>query len=148
MATSESNQSAPDCIFCKIVAGELPSARIGETEHGVAFLDVAPFAPGHSLVVPKRHVADVVTAAGALIEIADLVESTARLLDERLRPDGLNLMQATRAAAGQTVFHLHVHVVPRYRGDGGLSSVFRPDHEMVSGDELTEMRTHLLGRDE
>jgi len=144
MSTSDAQPGPADCIFCKIVAGQMPSAQVGETEHALAFLDVAPFAPGHTLVVPKRHVSDVVTADGALTEIADLVESTARLLDERLAPDGLNLMQASRAAAGQTVFHLHVHVVPRYRNDGGLSTVFHPGHEMVSADELAEMRAHLL----
>jgi histidine triad (HIT) family protein len=148
--TSVDRSGAPttsDCVFCKIVTGELPSAQVGETEHALAFLDVAPFAPGHTLVVPKRHVADIVTADGALTEIADLVESTARLLDERLSPDGLNVMQASRAAAGQTVFHLHVHVVPRYRNDGGLATVFNPGHEMVSGDVLAQMRAHLLGLD-
>ncbi len=138
-----------DCIFCDIVAGESPSARIGETEHSLAFLDIFPLTPGHSLVIPKRHVVDLVQADGALAEMADLVESTARLLDERLEPAGLNLVQATRAAAGQDVFHLHVHLIPIYRGDGGLPGVLGRTRstEMVSADELGELRSHLLGLD-
>lgn len=136
-----------DCIFCQIVASESPSAQIGETELALAFLDIFPLSPGHSLVVPKRHVVDLVQADGALAEMADLVESTARLLDERLEPAGLNLVQATRAAAGQDVFHLHVHLIPIYHGDGGLPGVLgRPrTTEMVSADELGELRSHLLG---
>ncbi len=136
-----------DCIFCQIVAGESPSAPVGETEHALAFLDIFPLNPGHTLVVPKRHVVDLVQAGGGLAEMADLIESTARLLDERLEPAGLNLVQATRAAAGQEVFHLHVHLVPIYRGDGGLPGVLARARstQMLPADELAEVRSHLLG---
>lgn len=137
---------AAQCVFCRIVTRELPSAIIGETDLALAFLDVAPFTAGHTLVVPKRHVVDLVQADGALAEIADLVESTAQVLDAGLRPAGINLVQATRAAAGQTVFHLHVHLIPIYRGEGHLADVLNRGHgEMVSADELGEVRSHLLG---
>lgn len=136
-----------DCIFCQIITGDAPSAQVGETEDALAFLDIFPLSPGHTLVVPKRHVIDLVQADGALREMADLVESTARLLDRRLEPAGMNLVQASRAAAGQDVFHLHVHLVPIYRGDGGLPGVLARARvtEMVSADELGELRSHLLG---
>lgn len=143
------SKQAADCIFCQIVTGNAPSARIGETEHALAFLDIFPLSPGHTLVVPKRHVVDLVQADGALAEMADLVESTAKMLDVRLEPAGLNLVQATRAAAGQDVFHFHVHLIPIYRGDGGLLGVLGRERrtEMVSADELGEVRSHLLGLD-
>lgn len=135
----------PGCVFCGIVAGDIPSARIGEDEHAVAFLDVAPFTAGHTLVVPRRHVPDLLEADGALAEMAPLVESTARLLDERLQPAGMTVWQSNRAYAGQTVFHLHLHLIPRYRGDGGLQTVLDPNHREISADELAEVRDHLLG---
>lgn len=135
-----------DCIFCGIVAREIPGAVIGETDTALAFLDIAPFTTGHALVVPKQHVVDLVQADGAVAEMADLVESTAQLLDAGLRPAGINLVQATRAAAGQTVFHLHVHLIPIYSGQGDLAEVLTRGHgDMVSADELDEVRSHLLG---
>jgi histidine triad (HIT) family protein len=135
-----------DCVFCGVVTRELPSVVIGETDLALAFLDIAPFTAGHTLVVPKRHVVDLVQADGALAEMADLVESTAQVLDAGLHPAGINLVQATRAPAGQTVFHLHVHLIPIYRGQGHLGEVLNRGHgEMVSADELGELRSHLLG---
>jgi histidine triad (HIT) family protein len=133
-----------DCVFCNIVAGTIPSYRVGETEQALAFLDISQLTPGHTLVIPKRHVPDLIDADGALAEIAPLVESTARLLDRRLEPQGINLVQSSRAYAGQDVFHLHVHVVPRYRGDGGLTVVLDPGKQPVPADELAEIHTHLL----
>jgi histidine triad (HIT) family protein len=134
-----------DCVFCGIVAGEIPSYRVGETEQALAFLDISQLTPGHTLVVPKRHVADLFDADGALAEIAPLVEDTARLLERRLEPAGLNLLHSSRAYAGQEVFHLHLHLVPRYRGDGGLASVLVPGKQPVPADELAEIQSHLVG---
>lgn len=133
-----------DCVFCGIVAGDIPSYRVGETEQALAFLDISQLTPGHTLVVPKRHVPDLIDAEGALVEIAPLVEATARLLDRRLRPAGINLLQSSRAYAGQDVFHLHVHLVPRYRGDGGLPGLLYPGKQPVPADELAEIQSHLL----
>jgi histidine triad (HIT) family protein len=133
-----------DCVFCGIVAGDIPSFRVGETEQALAFLDISQLTPGHTLVVPKRHVADLLDADGALTEIAPLVESTAGLLERRLEPAGINLLQSSRAYAGQDVFHLHVHLLPRYRGDGGLPALLDPAKVPVSADELAELQAHLL----
>ncbi len=108
----------PDCLFCKILAGEIPSTRVAEDEHTVAFMDINPATRGHALVVPRRHSAD-------LLEIgdADLAASTAmarrvaaRTMDV-LGADGVNLLNCCGAAAWQTVFHFHIHVVPRYADD-------------------------------
>jgi histidine triad (HIT) family protein len=133
-----------DCVFCGIIGGGIPSYQVGETEVALAFLDISQLTPGHTLVVPKRHVPDLIDAEGALVEIAPLVESTARLLERRLEPAGINLLQSSRAYAGQEVFHLHVHLIPRYRNDGGLVRVLDPGKQPVAADELAEIRSHLL----
>src|SRR5512142_2340162 len=109
----------PDaCVFCAIVAGTASAEVVYEDAQTLAFLDIAPLARGHVLVVPREHV-------GALWELADdlaaaVMRTTVRLagaVDAAFDPDGINLFHSTGAAAGQTVFHLHLHVVPRWRGD-------------------------------
>ncbi|HEY1356863.1 MAG TPA: HIT family protein [Thermoleophilaceae bacterium] len=107
-----------DCIFCKIVAGELPAEVVQEDEHTLAFMDINPWNRGHALVIPRKHSTD-------LLEISDedLAHTTAaakRLaarMKERLDADGVNLLNACGPAAWQTVFHFHIHVIPRYDGD-------------------------------
>lgn len=112
----------PDfCIFCAIVAGDAPAKVVYTDEQAVAFLDLNPLTTGHTLVIPRRHVRDVFDSAGTLAEIGPAVEATAALLVDRLAADGLNTFQANREPAGQTVFHLHVHLLPRWKGDGMLS---------------------------
>jgi histidine triad (HIT) family protein len=110
-----------DCIFCSIVAGDLPASLVAADDTAVAFLDINPLTTGHTLVVPRRHVSDVLTAGGATADVSALLESTAQLLVERLGADGLNVFQASRAPAGQTVFHLHFHLLPRWTNDGLLN---------------------------
>ena len=109
---------AVSCIFCAIVEGRAPAEVVYADAETLAFLDINPATEGHTLVVPRRHVRDIWEAtADDLVAVA----RTAHLVAERLRvtftPDGLNLLHSTGAAAFQTVFHLHVHVVPRYVGD-------------------------------
>jgi histidine triad (HIT) family protein len=108
----------PDCLFCQIVAGQIPSERIDEDERTMAFMDINPATRGHALVVPRRHAANLLE-----IDPEDLaatmaaVQRLARRVKERLGPDGINLLNSTGPAAWQTVFHFHVHVIPRYEGD-------------------------------
>jgi histidine triad (HIT) family protein len=120
-------ETDPDCLFCRIVAGDVPSRRIYADEHAVAFLDIGPWHRGHSLVVPRRHVPDLVTGAPVLAEIAPAVDAVARLLVARLAADGVNVLSSTGVVAGQEVFHLHVHVVPRYADEPGLAMLVNPD---------------------
>ena len=109
------------CIFCDIVAGDAESFVIASDPHALAFLDINPLGPGHSLVVPTRHVADLFEGGAAVLaEVAPLVEEASRLLVGRLGADGINLFQSTGAAAGQDVFHFHVHLLPRWKDDGVL----------------------------
>lgn len=116
----------PDCLFCAIVAGSVPAMQVYSDDHAVAFLDIEPWHRGHTLVVPRRHVADVVSGAPALTEVAPAVDAVARLLQHRLAADGINLLSSAGAVAGQTVHHLHVHVVPRYADEPGLGRLVNP----------------------
>ncbi len=108
----------PDCIFCKIVAGELPSLVVAEDERTIAFLDVSPATPGHTIVIPKDHHRDLLTIEpDALAATTATAQRVARLLTDRLDAVGVNLLNNCGRQAWQTVFHLHVHVVPRYADD-------------------------------
>lgn len=123
---TEGPESDPDCIFCRIVAGDVPSLQVYADEHAVAFLDATPWHRGHTLVVPRRHVADLVSGAPALPGIAPAVDAVARLLTHRLAADGLTMLSSAGSVAGQTVFHLHVHLVPRYADEPGLDRLVNP----------------------
>ncbi len=124
--TAEVPPTDPDCVFCAIVSGALPSYRVYADEQAVAFLDLAPWHRGHTLVVPRRHVRDLVTGPPALAEIAPAVDAVARLLQHRLAADGINVLSSAGPVAGQEVFHLHVHVVPRYADEPGLLRLVNP----------------------
>jgi histidine triad (HIT) family protein len=136
LETPETQAFDANCIFCKIISGELPSRRIYEDDRAVAFLDIGAWHRGHALVVPKRHVPDMLTGPGTLPEIAPAIDAVARLLTQRLAADGINVLSSSGEAAGQEVFHLHVHVVPRYADEPGLrmlvNSGVAPDGELDS----------------
>jgi histidine triad (HIT) family protein len=109
---------AEDCIFCKIVAGELPAAKVDEDERTLAFMDINPWARGHALVIPKQHARDLgEIGEDDLAACAAMAKRVAGLQRERLGADGVNLLNAYGAAAWQSVFHFHFHVIPRYEGD-------------------------------
>jgi histidine triad (HIT) family protein len=107
-----------DCIFCKIVAGELPATIVAEDERTVSFMDINPATRGHALVVPRRHFEDLLSVdsldLGAVVTAA---RDLAVRVKQSLHADGVNLINSCGAAAWQTVFHFHVHVIPRYLGD-------------------------------
>ena len=108
----------PDCLFCRIVAGELPSVRVHEDERTVAFLDINPATRGHLLVVPRAHTADVHDiGVDDLAACARTAQALAARLRDRLGADGINLLSSSGEAAWQTVRHFHLHVIPRYAGD-------------------------------
>jgi histidine triad (HIT) family protein len=118
--------SPEDCIFCRIVAGELPSRQVYADDHAIAFLDINAWHRGHTLVIPRRHVVDLVSGDPSLPEIAPAVDAVARILKHKLAPDGMNFLSSAGVAAGQTVFHAHVHVIPRYADEPGLAHLVNP----------------------
>jgi histidine triad (HIT) family protein len=108
----------PDCIFCKIVAGELPASVVDEDERTLAFMDIAPATRGHALVIPRAHSTDLLSIGREdLGAVALAAQRLAGRMKERLGADGVNLLNSCGLAAWQTVFHFHVHVIPRYDGD-------------------------------
>lgn len=110
-----------DCIFCKIATGEIPSHTVYEDDRTLAFLDISPASRGHTLVIPKTHAADLLSiGSDDAAAVGRSVQVVARILHTGLQPDGINVIQNNGAAAGQTAFHYHVHVIPRWDGDGAL----------------------------
>jgi histidine triad (HIT) family protein len=110
--------SDPECIFCKIIAGEIPCFKLYEDEGTLAFMDINPANEGHALVIPKEHSADVYAITdAALSSTVVTVKNVAAAIAKTLSPDGVNLVQANGPAAAQSVFHFHMHVLPRRNGD-------------------------------
>lgn len=108
----------PDCIFCKILAGELPGQIVDEDDATVTFMDINPATRGHMLVVPRRHSRDLLEIDGEDLDaVARAAQRAAHLAHDRLGADGVNLLNSRGQAAWQTVFHFHMHVIPRYEGD-------------------------------
>jgi histidine triad (HIT) family protein len=142
--THDGGNADSDCVFCKIVAGAIPSRQIYEDDHAVAFLDVGAWHRGHSLVVPRRHVPDLITGEPSFSDLSPAIDAVARLLIDKLAADGINLLSSTGSAAGQEVFHLHVHLVPRYADEPGLDKMIR--RAPVSAEELDAVYRQIQGQ--
>jgi histidine triad (HIT) family protein len=133
-----------ECVFCMIVAGELPSVRLHEDERTIAILDIHPAAPGHALVIPRAHAADIheidpddLAAAGRT------AKRIAGLARTKLSADGVTIMQSNGEAAWQTVFHFHIHVIPRRAGDP-LVLPWVPDPAVTPAEQLDSIRQTYL----
>jgi histidine triad (HIT) family protein len=110
---------AEDCIFCKIVRGELPSHKVYEDEKTLAFLDIRPVNAGHTLVVPKAHSENIFNIAPTdWLAVAEVVRMLAIAIEKGVGADGVNIAMNNREHAGQVVHHPHVHIIPRFKGDG------------------------------
>jgi histidine triad (HIT) family protein len=134
---------AEDCIFCKILAGELPAEKVDEDEHTVAFMDINPWTRGHALVVPRKHVENLYEVGeDDMRHTMGGAQRLARRMKERLGCDGINLLNSCEPAAWQTIFHFHVHVIPRY-DDDPLELPTRP--RQAEAEELAEVAAELRG---
>ena len=108
----------PDCIFCKIIAGDIPSFKLYEDDNSFAFMDINPASEGHVLVIPKEHAANVYAVSDeAIAATVTTAKKIAAAVDKTLQPQGLNLIQCNGPAAAQSVMHFHMHVLPRSEGD-------------------------------
>jgi histidine triad (HIT) family protein len=132
-----------DCIFCAIVAGDIPARAVRETDHTVAFLDANPLAPGHTLVVPREHYERLEDVPDDVSEtlFAEVHALTSRV-EAAVDADGLNVGINDGEAAGQEVPHVHVHIVPRFEGDGGAPvhavAGERPDLSEAELDDIAD----------
>lgn len=125
-----------NCIFCQIIAGKIPSSKVYEDDQVLAFLDITQTTPGHTLLIPKQHVKN-------LLEMSDETASSlfarlpkvARGVQKATGASGMNIINNNEAIAGQSVFHAHVHLVPRYSSEDGISinyTTHEPDYEALS----------------
>ena len=111
-----------DCLFCKIASKEIPSEVIYEDDHVLAFLDVHPLTEGHTLIVPKKHVENIIDLPeDEVAPVFSAVKKVTELLEKKLAPKGFTIGINHGRISGQTIDHLHIHVVPRFEGDGGGS---------------------------
>lgn len=133
-----------DCIFCKIADGEIPSKTIYEDEEFRVILDLGPATKGHALILPKNHYANLYelpeeTASHVML----LAKKMAVQMTDKLQCDGFNLVQNNGEVAGQSVFHFHMHLIPRYNGDGQRIA-WQPSKP--SQEELEEIRSRIVGK--
>lgn len=127
--TSANDGADENCVFCRVIAGDLPGTFVAEERQALAFMDISPATRGHLLVVPRRHTTDLTTIdAEDLTATTLLAQRMAVRVRERLGADGVNLIQSTGSAAWQSVFHLHMHVIPRYVDDP-LVLPWQPDQQ-------------------
>ena len=134
----------PDCLFCKIIRGELPSFKVYEDDKTLAFLDIRPVNPGHVLIVPKKHSTDIFEIEES--EWDAVMKSTrivTHALEKALSPDGVNLSMNNRAPAGQAVFHAHVHVLPRFKDDGYKIWIGKPYAEGKAAEVAEKIRSSI-----
>ena len=131
-----------NCIFCKIANGEIPSRTIYEDEDFRVIMDMAPATKGHSLIMPKNHYKNIYEIADdTAAKVFPLAKKMAALMTEKLGADGFNIVQNNNAVAGQTVFHFHVHLIPRYNNDN-QSLVMKPQ-EMTDA-QLDEIQDTIV----
>lgn len=133
-----------NCIFCKIVNGDIPAAKVFENEHVLAFLDISQVTKGHTLVIPKIHKENLYELtpeiAGKLYEV---VPSIAKALKTEFKPAGLNSVNNNGELAGQSVFHFHLHLIPRYGKGDGFGAVWKSHQDQYSGEELKEIAASI-----
>ncbi len=138
-------RAEPDCIFCGIVAREIPSTTIAQSERAIAFMDINPVTHGHALVVPRSHATDLfdVTAddLAACVHLAQQIAGRAR---DRLGADGVNLLNCSGEAAWQSVFHFHLHVIPRFEDQPGKDRIGPPWESVPSSPDEIERIGNLL----
>jgi histidine triad (HIT) family protein len=135
--------SDPDCIFCKIVSGEIPSHKIDEDDKTLAFMDINPWTRGHALVIPKKHSRNIHDADPEDIAATHVAaQRLAQRVRDVLNAEGINILQSSEPVAMQTVFHTHVHVIPRY-SDDGLKLPAHP--QPAEHDELAGLAEELRG---
>ena len=138
-----------DCIFCRIAAGELPAVRVLETPEVLAFLDIGPVNYGHTLVIPKAHYQNLLDLPEALwTEMGQVSRRVARALQAALHAQGFNLGMNNFEAAGQVVFHAHLHVIPRYPTDGLKlfpQESYKPGDREKTGEQLRRVLEKIQG---
>ncbi|UNL85559.1 HIT family protein [Priestia koreensis] len=135
MSTHDEN-----CIFCKIINGEIPASKVFENEHVIAFLDISQVTKGHTLVIPKIHKKDVYELTPEIARnVFEVVPSIAQAIKKTYNPIGLNTLNNNGEKAGQSVFHYHMHLIPRYGEGDGFGAVWKTNTSEYTPEQLKEI---------
>lgn len=138
--------SHKDCVFCKILDGEIPSANVYEDDHVYAFLDISQVTKGHTLVIPKTHSQNIYeTSPEVARELFARMPKIANAIKEVYKPIGMNLLNNNEAPADQSVFHLHIHLIPRYGDGDGYSSNWTVHADDYSSEDLQQIAKEING---
>ena len=125
-----------DCIFCKIVSGDIPASKVYEDDHFLAFLDISQVTPGHTLVIPKKHARNLLEMTpDETAYLFNVVSIVTKKVESATQPQGMNIISNMEEIAGQSVFHTHVHILPRYSQDDDLKIDFiahEPDFDHLA----------------
>ncbi|MYL32355.1 HIT domain-containing protein [Pontibacillus yanchengensis] len=133
-----------DCIFCKIMDGDIPSAKVYEDEFVYAFLDISQTTKGHTLVIPKQHTKNIYeTDATTAEQLFSRVPKVANAIKEAFNPVGLNMLNNNEEAAGQSVFHLHIHLIPRYGSNDGFGAKWETHTDDYSNEDLQSIASSI-----
>jgi len=133
-----------DCIFCKIVNGEIPSAKVYEDEHVYAFLDISQVSKGHTLIIPKTHTVNLYdTPPEVAKNLFARVPEIANAIKKAYNPIGMNLLNNNEAPAGQSVFHLHLHLLPKYEVSEGFSAHWPTNEDKYTPEKLQEIANNI-----
>jgi histidine triad (HIT) family protein len=133
-----------DCVFCKIVKGEIPSAKVFENEHVLAFLDLSQVTKGHTLIIPKVHKENLFELTPEIAKnLFEVAPTIANALKETYQPIGLNAVNNNGEKAGQSVFHFHLHLIPRYGEGDGFGAVWKNNQSDYSSLDLQQMAADI-----
>ncbi|AAU22643.1 HIT family protein [Bacillus sp. GM2] len=133
-----------DCIFCKIINGEIPCAKVFENEHVLAFLDISQVTKGHTLVIPKVHKTNIYEMTPEVSrEFFEAVPKIAQAIKDEYEPIGLNLLNNNGEKAGQSVFHYHMHIIPRYGKGDGFGAVWKTHADDYSPEDLQNIAASI-----
>jgi histidine triad (HIT) family protein len=136
-----------DCIFCKIINGEIPSAKVYEDENVLAFLDISQVTKGHTLVIPKVHKENVYELTDEIAaNVFTAVPKIAKAIKSAYDPIGLNVLQNNGEAAGQSVFHFHMHLIPRFGKGDGFGAVWKTHQDEYSPEDYKKIATEISSR--
>ncbi|RDW18194.1 HIT family protein [Oceanobacillus arenosus] len=136
--------SHEDCVFCKIINGELPSAKVYEDEEVLAFLDLTQVTKGHTLVVPKTHTKNIYeTSPEVAKELFSRIPVIANAIKDTYKPLGMNLLNNNEKAAEQSVFHLHVHLIPRYGDSDGYTPNWTTHTDEYTSEDLQQIAKEI-----
>lgn len=133
-----------DCIFCKIINGDIPAAKVYEDEDIIAFLDISQVTKGHTLVIPKVHKENIYELTPEIAnKLFERVPRIANAIKKQYAPIGLNILNNNGEFAGQSVFHFHVHLIPRYGENDGLDIVWQPHNQDYSNEDLQQIAADI-----